>query len=133
MIKANELRIGNWVMYYDKPLRVDDLTYLYDLDDDWEGWVMNGAPIEKDRIGQNPIDPIPLTPEILEKAGFKSAEYTDDLWLEIGGEHSITYRDGKLLLECHDSFYNINFEYQSLHSLQNLYFALTGEELDIAF
>lgn len=52
-MKANELMIGDWIFYGDKSVKVLQLSENSKYD-----WVK----------------PIPLTPEILEKNGFKEAE-----------------------------------------------------------
>lgn len=116
-MKANEFRIGNWVKYriYDEM----DTPKEYDA----------YSKIEAEdllHLQQNPEDadykPIPITPEILEKCGFKKFEsgnfyhpktmfeLTPKFWLE-GSERAV--------------------KAGYLHQLQNLYFALTGEELEV--
>lgn len=70
------------------------------------------------------IEPIPLTEEILLKCGFKrDSDLKNSLcrfgiWFNIMNMEA-TYLSQKLI--------KINY----LHQLQNLYFALTGEELEI--
>jgi hypothetical protein len=82
--------------------------------------------------------PIPLTPEILEKCGFKKIENS----VQFGWYISVSNR---LLCWCYSDVVSIEFkngqcdEYNNhtffdfpckyLHQLQNLYFALTNEEL----
>ena len=121
-MKANELRIGNWVMYEGNKYQV--------LADDF-GWL---------QYDNHEATPIPLTPEILEKAGFEKRE-----WLFFNqnfyDKKPLTYdcTDGRIYYESDETDeigekYGVNFYHiKSLHSLQNLIFALTGEELDIAF
>jgi hypothetical protein len=120
-MKANELRLGN--LLQDKVTKsfliVTDLSESaittkvidrtnYPLPDGWQA------------------EPIYLTPEILGKAGFvyvsdKTFESKKfDIWVsEANGKYTFTGRpDGGLLIEF-------------THQLQNLIFALTGEELNI--
>jgi hypothetical protein len=70
------------------------------------------------------FSPIPLTPEILEKAGFKkqSSGYRrlNNIILMYDND------DNCWLLKGHPFF-----KFQSLHQLQNLYHSLTGKELEI--
>lgn len=72
----------------------------------------------------NDIEPIPLTEEILLKCGFNFwggiTSYCDreDFW-------SIKMEDGRFEIEY------VELEIKHLHQLQNLYFALTGKELEI--
>ena len=120
MINANELRIGNWVRF--KHL----LCFIITIKQD-------NCEIQSSRLVVNSsydfIEPIPLTPEILEKCGFV---YSWD-----GGTNEANYsvkKNGKIVFSINDSlvfrhsFYN-STKLQYLHQLQNLIFALTGEEL----
>lgn len=90
------------------------------------------------------FDGIPLTEEILLKCGFEnnSILLSEQRILDIHDEGSVSFLDSELATELFkstwngrdDLFYNImviarNIKY--LHTLQNLYFALTGKELEI--
>jgi hypothetical protein len=72
------------------------------------------------------IQPIPLTPEILEKCGFdrncilKIYQGVNIEW-SYGKEVWLT-KEGEVIYEFENT--------QHLHQLQNLYFALTNEELN---
>lgn len=117
MIQANELRIGNLVYNFLKqPITVS-----------WENikWSQD-------------IEPIPLTPEILGKAGFENIG-SDHLggWTKYIKKSNVVCSDvvvsfgeaGKNLYVTHS---NNGVAYcLYIHQLQNLYFALTGEELEI--
>jgi hypothetical protein len=113
-MKINELRVGNYIYYCDEIYKVD-LRCIYNHMDD-----------EQDDAYQ----PIPLTEELFVKCGFelKDNNYTIkiDGWLSIG----IDKDDNSVLLG--DSFESgvapsLNILY--LHQLQNLYYALTNDEL----
>ena len=113
MIQANELRTGNWV---------DVCNCLMEQ-------VVEIYPDSISTLTRNHIVdymPIPLTPEILEGAGFKNGDKRLSrqmvLAWSFGKEFWVENNDGDTILE-------IKCEY--LHQLQNLYFALTGEELNI--
>jgi hypothetical protein len=81
-------------------------------------------------VASSELNPIPLTPEILEKCGFKK-------YVSPGG-NTTTYSLGenwlfdasrdKLILMFPNSFKNVP---KYLHQLQNLYFVLEGEELTV--
>lgn len=115
MISANDIRVGNWVAHSgsNKPKRitVEDFWSHYDNQD------------KKDRFYY--YDYIPLTPEILGKAGFVKDRYgcwsTDSITLDVLTDSTLWYyvTEEKRIAII------------SLHQLQNLYFALTGQELQI--
>jgi hypothetical protein len=108
-MKASELRIGNSIM------QNNELVFVT-----W--WRLEL--MEKNKIEYNPI---PLTEEWLLKFGYKKGKiyYTEK-------EHGIIsfyFNDSdELKCEVYDWTYD-NIKY--VHQLQNLYFALTSEELEI--
>jgi hypothetical protein len=114
MIKPNELRVGNWV----------------------NGEFANGElkPFQIFRIDGNDdcsgLEPIPLTPEILEKCVF---EYVDHYTCIINGWVFKKAFGGGLIFhfDVYNSPKNRQVTIRYLHQLQNLYFAGTGEELEI--
>ncbi len=111
MIKIEELQIGNWVLEDGEYVLVEKLEY--------DGQINNNFDFE----------PIPLTEEILLKCGF---EYEgNSLLINIqGGE--ISYEYGCIYLGMGHYYQESNqLEIKHLHQLQNLYFALTVEELNI--
>lgn len=118
MIKAEELRVGNLVMWYGKPFVVDaDFIRRAELVD-WQ---------ENDGTPCHP-DPIPLTSEILEACGTlkgrcfyvkKDGEVVRFvMWNNHFGEY--WYNNG-----------NNEVYIKYLHQLQNLYYALTVSELQV--
>ena len=112
MISAKELRIGNWVLFTDFP--------AYN----------NPVQLKEGYLKQQWLDsfakPIPLTTEILERCGFdrncilKISQRLNIEW-SYGKEVWLT-KEGEVIYEFENT--------QHLHQLQNLYFALTGEELN---
>lgn len=118
MIAANELRIGNYVNH-----KSEGISRVTEIES------------HKNHIGVTPlsfnnyvfmcaeIKPIPLTPEILEKCGFVSNPYQDRYEL---GDFHFEYCAIRNIVWC-EKYPHIKY----LHQLQNLYFALTGEELII--
>lgn len=141
MIKANELRIGNWV---NAKFMTDDFNFQ-------AKGILDEYALLKEKVSyhETTLHGIPLTPEILEKAGFEKAtiENSD---LDLGSEISyITHFARKrLVLEFVGNEPNIQinthwvenvgmaevsltYDIKYLHELQNLYFALFGEELTI--
>ena len=136
-MKANELRVGNWVYgdggAYSKIVGiklfgnvVNNEIDIYSKDNG-EGveWVLS---ISK-------LSPIPLTEEMLLKCGFKRVPkhlYVDNLK---DLRTAVTYLKGSIIWNESTRIVwvgNIaldNIKY--LHELQNLYFAITGEELEV--
>ena len=115
MIKTNELRIGNLVFLNDKQ-KVWEILEGFDIDEMTEN---------------STVDPIVLTEEWLSKAGFEKS-FTNDFWysIKIGDKRLLVSTLGNIEIEKWDrtmiAFPNIC---KYVHQLQNLYFALCGEEL----
>jgi len=114
MIKANELRIGNWYNFKN-PMGDTFTPSIFDFWTEAIGFEAYG-------------EPIPLTPEILEKCGFKKSEnekfFKRDFYILVIDEDG-SYAFGT---DTYDGYFT---DIKYLHQLQNLYFALTGEELKI--
>ena len=118
-MKATELRIGNLVW--------DDYSGEMIVSQIYQSNVSLRKTINLSEgiYGIDNIEPIPLTEEWLLKLGFNhNADENEFYWLD---EFSIAKRS--------DFEVFLNDEYicdlQYFHQLQNLYFALTGEELTI--
>lgn len=132
MIKLNELRFRNWVEREGEFLRIcciqSDNTIRLTKQFKSIGCFRTST-----------INPIPLTPEILEKAGFIKGQSKDihDWWIK----YTIPAKPNKLnsvTLEVGNEGKSFQFIHsgqvqclQYLHDLQNLYHALTSEELNI--
>ena len=126
MIAANELRIGNWVMYDNRLFQIEAISRSLPC--------LNTDEFGIGVVDWNNINPIPLTPEILEKCGLKNGNSELD--------RNVFYSTNKHLAQfsvnISGSFgiyvgvfialRSVHLEY--LHQLQNLYFALTNEELN---
>jgi len=79
------------------------------------------------------MHPIPLTPEILEKCGFEphynvNSDQDEVEWLAHSKLDYVTYKDGKF--DMGYGFGSLD-HIQYLHQLQNLFFSMTGEELEV--
>ena len=115
-MKASELRIGNSIM------QDDELVFVT-----W--WRLEL--MEKNKIEYNPI---PLTEEWLLKLGFKYKKWDDHFIIKNGNYfNSIKKYDDGWYYNTDESeatcYYLTTIKY--VHQLQNLYFALTSEELEI--
>ena len=119
-MKSNELRIGNLVNANGDMLSV------------------TGADIAYFDFNGNDYSPIPLTPEILEKAGFghdkmNKPETLNINWFCIKPCNKMI--SGQIFKAGIRNAYDVELFHNTtllfVHQLQNLYFALTGEELPI--
>jgi hypothetical protein len=115
MIKPEELRIGNIILYksYNKPEIVEEIKPISIRT------IKGGS-----HQGIEYFEAIPITKEWMEKLGFTYNDLNGDsghwqlLPFEIlHGEEGYSYD------------YKIDLKY--IHQLQNLYFSLTGQELTI--
>ena len=123
-MKASELRIGNLV--YNKEKETERVYTLYNSSiNGYDG----NAGIQPD--DQELFQPIPLTPSWLERMGFEYEKGLNTYWSI--GVNPIT-KDYLLVIKCNNEcFYyrNIHHKLKYVHQLQNLYFALTGKEIEI--
>jgi hypothetical protein len=119
-MKANELRIGNWFNEFGIPKQVTPnlILKLYQIE------IAGKVAID--------ISPIPLTPEILVKAGFEWSIYHQGFYKQDFVFVLHEYEDGFRFKLFRSSEY-VGVKINHMHQLQNLYFALTGEELEINF
>ena len=112
-MKANELRIGNLVtQIIHKNTHDQEIEIKVNWQEIW--WISKGT---------NSYKPIPLTEEWLLKFGFEKYEFDHKENQYRHKDRLIVFRDGKFV----DYGSSVILEY--VHQLQNLYFALTGEEL----
>jgi hypothetical protein len=118
MIDPKELRIRNWI----KSIAQGDIQVK----------ASDIADIEKIETvflkGQDYFQPIPLTPEWLERLGFEYDKYM--LWwtnkkVSIFNAIRTTNNKDFFVVSCYGQTKPI----RSVHDLQNLIFCLTGEEL----
>jgi hypothetical protein len=121
MIKPEELRIGNYYLFQGAPTAIEahDLKYLSNMKS-------KGQKCENYQY-------LPLTEEILIRAGFKWSiyhqafhkdEFRFDLnSLQNGGYSLSTFKQNLIII------YKIEY----VHQIQNLYWCLIGEELVINF
>lgn len=137
-MKAQELRIGNLVHQVSRSNAVNlPLPFAMQV---WQVGIFNSEILTTDerpesaefiKVANTDLLPIPLTPEWLEKFGAKryghgSGYLIDSYYLSVA-------KDGSFLigiLFADNSITNLK-KLKHVHQLQNLYFALTGEELTI--
>lgn len=143
IIELKELRIGNILSYKGNYVHVTLISI--DADDEYEDTIgfcqmgtNSGEKIDWNRVLAGGLDRIPLTPEILEKCGFKRMLFKH----EMGGrlepmlqhnEYDYLYyaperrRDKVNLLGGRLNITALVY----LHELQNLFYCLTGQELEV--
>lgn len=121
MIKADDLKLGNYVKVANEYACITCISQ--------EGISCNSDTAAYVFEEFDDIDPIPLSPAILEKCGFEQMEapriyglaryryYVDCGWFYV-----LSDSDDEVLL---------NDEIEYLHQLQNLYYALTTTDLPV--
>jgi hypothetical protein len=117
-MKANELKIGNFIYYGANERVLDTLLFLQ---------LLKYTTI---------FEPIPLTEEWLLKLGWVKKENVfrmSKYWVEFRNskKHGVLIYFGCFNFKYRIYFLEIFNELKYVHQLQNLYFALTGEELTI--
>jgi hypothetical protein len=134
-LKPTDLRIGNYVThcdYTDGIFKVESITYQEDAVGGYVVDTIGG----KNGTWSNPInciEPIELTEEWFLKFGFDSLDTSFGKLFE--------FRTGRYawLIDNFGSLHLYYSEYENIanvkyvHQLQNLYFALTGQELEVKF
>ena len=121
-MKANELRIGNWVysgIDSKQPIKVPPIMI---------------AQLSKNEDKEHNIKPIPITEDWLLRFGFELNNIRVKFWTEDRyPQWSLKVLKikknnvGDFMLDGFGFFLHI----KHIHQLQNLYFALTGEELKL--
>jgi hypothetical protein len=119
-MKANELRVGNIIQYHDKTIKVTGIVNntIYYSDSKY---------FDSNIGGYKPFQPIPLTEDWLKRFGF---EYFNEY--SVGARwklNNVTIRLSFNKIFCMNYGIGIYADCSNVHQLQNLYFALTGEEL----
>jgi len=126
MIQAKEYKIGNWIVDWEteeKYFQIEEIRKYVG----YEVW----AYYRNSSIKSKKPEPIELSEEILLKCGFQAKnDYENFIFNEIEISSSVRV----VSTNERKSFwlvgkYEIRIQY--LHQLQNLYFALTNEELTV--
>jgi hypothetical protein len=118
-MKANELRIGNYISPLGKGVTIVEGFCT------WDGLIQSSSFAER---SIEDFEPIKITEEWLLKLGF---EYNDNIGIYQNGGFDVDIEDD---VYCHFYMndYGDWYKYiEYVHQLQNLYFALTGEELTV--
>lgn len=126
-MKSNELRIGNWYHFADN----DGIVYRRVKEIKLNEFGLFG---DYDGVNFGICQPIPLNEEWLVKFGFEYSAFYSNYKIKAGEYwNSIQFYEGEWNYNSDDSdagcYYLTTIKH--VHQLQNLYFALTGEELTI--
>jgi hypothetical protein len=111
-MKANELRIGSLVDWNGEIAKISQILELEVV------FTCGESDLTK------AIKPIPLTEDFVIDLGLNPVEIENGEWY---------YQNNKFRLNKNYSgfYYSRNLDVKYVHQLQNLYFALTGEELTL--
>jgi hypothetical protein len=138
-MKAESLRIGNWVEYFGKNKQIDGIKSMSTK----EGYAVeiistdvHGNSIrEYTPLDSQSLKPIPLTEEWVLRFGFEIKEDPESVFYSIYFD-GLTNGSVEIGRTKGCSFYyfeNINFitQIKHVHEMQNIFHALTGEELKL--
>ena len=126
-MEVNELRVGNFITHDDYSMEVfkvmsiekNEDMYLVDTEGGKNGSWINGSIL---------IEPVPLSEEILVKLG-KEPRNRRFIIKALSNEIRFDYN-----FQSRSWFVSLNGKFtiiENIHQLQNLYFGLTGKELEI--
>ena len=124
-MEAKELRIGNYIHPLLDKKEVAEICYIGENDFGYERLS------DKEYFQGNSIKPIPLTEEWLVKFGFELEDEKIYYHLDSYEDIYITKTSYSFSIYNATHFTNIKQGIKHVHQLQNLYFALTNEELII--
>lgn len=118
MIEVKELRIGNYVQPKNNSGKEATVGTVFAI-----GSYLVSVNGNNNQYDYHQIEPVQITEDILSKCEFVKQEYND----------TVVYYNPLMTLDAYFRLnidgYNIEVKY--LHQLQNLYFYLTGEELEV--
>ena len=118
--KANELRIGNYLNGKQGHVIITEIreNNIVKIQDNTSSFYVGTC-----------LEPIQLTEEWLFKFGFLK-DLENDIFLNINAYAFLYWQNNRVeLLDDYNNFMISHCDY--VHQLQNLYFALTGEELSL--
>ena len=128
-MKANELRVGNFVKYENKVFEIAGTSPEYPF--------LNTIEFGVGVVEWHTIKSIPLTDEWFIKFGAtKDKDYNVHNTLSINDDYGYilfvhTEKGYDVFIHINDHSVLLYNEIQYVHQLQNLYYAITGEELKI--
>lgn len=137
-MKANELRLGNWIKYKNSYAKVENMSSRFIMDtSDYVGVRYTGGWYTM--CVSTAFKPIELTEEVLLKIGFSKYNDVINIYSFENESVIVIYAPDLKLLRIEDIKSDIlidrnvrlnNVEY--LHQLQNVYYLLIGKELEVS-
>lgn len=131
MIQINELRIGNWVSV--DTMKIDQMPKC-----SFANVIGVGDKIDLliDGYGENSVSskvitPVKLTRDILFSCGFEENGVYDNVYQLRNFSITLNKKSKSGMLQYTTNGSNLEIEILSVHQLQNVYFALIGEELEV--
>lgn len=137
MVKAQELRIGNWVGSLKRKPNITPLL-IESINQDGVNLYTSAADIygDSDIVTDDyfkDLQGIELTTDLIEKLGFKKHHGEPTLIISMGdgiyprSDTYLVYSEGKIIIDVELEYWI--GEINTLHQLQNFYFLLTSKEL----
>jgi len=126
-MKASELMIGNWVNFAEENV----LFQIVEIDS--EGLTVENKS-DKTWIELETFEPIPLTEEWLAKFGFVKSEEKFNYFERVTYNNYTLEANKRIISFSIDKYKCLDCSHDHVkyvHQLQNLYFALTGEQLKL--
>lgn len=127
MIDNKEIRIGNWFQHnenwcYRSPAEIKPFIFQWE-DRDWYS-------LSECTLSLDDIEPVPLTEDVLKRCGFHKHNnaWVQDDFKENNSKFYFSIWDVSGYYTYNSAEFTILIE--SLHQLSNLYYSLTGKELN---
>lgn len=134
-IKISDLSVGDWVRYIRKRKKNDDyfqVAHIFRGEKEWLVGRKNDDIFGSHSLRLKDVEPIPLTPEILEKIGF--VEMWDDFVVTHNGFYiNIEVQENRFGLEVSVAGHIIiSCDVEFVHQLQHaLRLACVGKEIEV--
>ena len=130
MIDPKHLRIGNY-LFYDCQMYEGQEPKIVKINTITENWILDDK--NKNSILGNleSYKPIKINKEILLKFGFDWNEGFPYLNVEILKDHFFGFQDNSIVLFTDFEYQQISKKIKHVHEFQNIYFSLTGKEIEI--